>query len=47
MSEALKGKRILLVDDVITTGATLESCVEVLQDAGSAEVSIAAIAAAQ
>lgn len=43
----IQGKRILLVDDVITTGATLESCVEVLQEAGSAEVSIAAIAAAQ
>jgi ComF family protein len=43
----VQGKRILLVDDVITTGATFESCVEVLQEAGSAEVSIAAIAAAQ
>ena len=36
--ERIKGKKILLVDDVYTTGATMEECARVLKGAGAREV---------
>ncbi len=36
----LDGKRILLIDDVLTTGATVESCARTLKNAGAAQVNI-------
>lgn len=37
-AEQIRGKRLLLVDDILTTGATLSECVRVLKEAGAAEV---------
>jgi len=42
--DSLEKKRILLVDDVLTTGATLGECVRVLRQAGPAAVDVVTLA---
>lgn len=42
--ESLIGKRVLLVDDVLTTGATLSACTEACMAAGAKNVNILVLA---
>ena len=46
-TQRIQGKSVILVDDVLTTGATLESCIETLIDSGCGDIYIMTIAAAQ
>lgn len=46
-SKNIKGKNILLVDDVITTGATIRECGKILLESGAANIYAASIAIAE
>ena len=47
MPDRFADRRVLLIDDIITTGATLSECSFVLLNAGAAEVLCATVAATQ
>ena len=36
--ELIRDKRLLIIDDIITTGSTVEKCESLLLEAGAAEV---------
>lgn len=43
-AEGLSGRRVLLVDDVMTTGATLSECARILRRGGAADVDVVTLA---
>lgn len=44
--QQIKGKKILLLEDIVTTGATVSECARMLKEAGAKEVHVACIAVA-
>jgi ComF family protein len=46
VNQKIEGKNVLLIDDVITTGATVSECSKILKKAGAKTVSILSLARA-
>ncbi len=44
--EAITGKRLVIIDDVMTTGATVDECARVLKRAGAVSVGVLTLARA-
>ena len=45
--EELHGERIVIIDDVITTGATMNECIKILKEAGAGDIYIIVLAVNQ
>ena len=45
--ELVRGRRILLIDDIVTTGATLSECAKTLRASGAEEVLCCTLARAR
>ena len=43
-SGVIKGKKVILVDDVMTTGSTVDLCAATLKKAGAKEVVVVCVA---
>jgi len=43
-TEAIKNKHVLLVDDIVTTGSTLDACGNIILESGCSALSIATVA---
>jgi len=46
-ADAIRGREVLLIDDIMTTGATARECAKILLRAGAAKVWVATVAKAQ
>jgi len=45
-AEHIRGRRVLLIDDVLTTGATASACARILRQSGAASVTVLTLARA-
>ena len=46
-TDAIRGKHILIIDDIVTTGATIHACVNVMKPAGGLRVSVLSLGMAK